>query len=82
MIGRGWSLVNADGRKLNLNQLLFADNTAEERASYLVKEFRKVCKRRKLRVNEKSTVMQCTRMVNDTRMNASLNGYLFEEMVF
>ncbi len=28
MLGRGLSLVNADGREWNLDQLLFADDTA------------------------------------------------------
>ncbi len=49
--------MNADSRERNLNQLLFADNMAlvadsEGRLRQLVEEFGKVCKRRKLRVNE------------------------------
>ncbi len=70
MLGRGLSLVNADGREWNLKKLLFADDTAlvadsEERLRQLVEEFGRVCKRRKLRVCEnKSKVMKCMRMVN------------------
>ncbi len=47
MLGRGLSLVNADGREWNLSQLLFADDTAlvtdsEERLRQLVEEFGRV----------------------------------------
>ncbi len=57
MLGRGMNLVNADDRELNVNQLLFADDTAlvadsEGRLRELVQEFGRVCNRRKLRVNE------------------------------
>ena len=50
-----------------INQLLFADNTAlvadsEEKLCRLVSEFGRVCGRRNLRVNVgKSTVMRCSR---------------------
>ncbi len=42
MLGRGLSLVNADGREWSLSQLLFADDTAlvadsQERLRQLVK---------------------------------------------
>ncbi len=55
-LGRGSIMVNADGREWNLSQLLFADDTAlvadsERRLRRLVKEFGRVCKRRKLKVN-------------------------------
>jgi len=47
----------------------------------LVEEFGRVCKRRKLRVNEsKSKVMKCTRMVDGRRMNVVLNDKLLEEV--
>ncbi len=58
--------MNADGREWNLN-LLFADDTtlvadSEGRFRRLVEEFGRVCKRRKLRVNEtKSKVIKCAR---------------------
>jgi len=80
------SLVNADSREWNLNRLLFAEDTAlvadsEERLRHLVEEFGRVCKRRKLRLNEsKSKVMKCTRMVDGRRMNVILNGKLLEEV--
>ncbi len=55
----------------NVNQLLFADDTAlvaesEERLRHLVDEFGRVCKRKKLRVNESNNkVVKWTRMVDD-----------------
>ena len=75
MLDRGLSLINVDGREWHLNQLLFADDTAlvadsEEILRQLAEEFGRVCKRRKVRVNEsKSKVMKCTRMVGGRRMN-------------
>jgi len=61
VLGRGLSLINADGREWNLNQLLFADDTSlvadsEKRLRQLVEEFGRVCKRGKLRVNESNEV--------------------------
>ena len=52
-ISRGLSPMNADGREWNLNQILFADDTAfvadaEERLKHLVEGFGRVYKRRKL----------------------------------
>ncbi len=52
MLGRGLSLVNADGRQWNLSHVLFVDDTAlvadsEGRLRQLVEEFGSVCKRRK-----------------------------------
>ncbi len=54
---RGVSLVNADGREWNLNQLLLADDMAsvahsEGKLRQLIEEFRRVCRKKKLRVNE------------------------------
>ena len=86
MLGRGLGLVGADGREWNLNQLLFADDTAlvadsEVRLRQLVEEFGRVCSRRKLRVNEsKSKVMRCTRRIDGRRINVALNGKLLEEV--
>ncbi len=50
LLGRGLSLVNADGREWNLSQLLFADDTAlvadsERMLRQLVEEFGRVCVR-------------------------------------
>ena len=62
------------------NQLLFADDTAlvadsEEKLCRLMSEFRRVCEKRKLRVNVgKSKVMRCSRYFNGSRMHVILNG--------
>ncbi len=85
MLGRGLSLVNADGREWNLSQLLFADDTAlvadSEGRMRQLKEFGRMCKRRKLKVNEsKSKVMKCSRLVDGKRINVALKGVVFEEV--
>ena len=56
VLGKGLELVSANGGRFEINQLLFADDTAlvadsEERLCRLVSEFGRVCERRKLRVN-------------------------------
>ena len=50
-------LLSANGGRFEINQLLFADDTAlvadsEDTLCRLVSEFGRVCERRKLRVNE------------------------------
>ena len=56
--------------RFEINQLLFADDTAlvadsEEKLCRLVSECGRVCERRKLRVNiGKSKVMRCSRYGN------------------
>ena len=58
------------GVRFEINQLLFADDTAlvadsEEKLGILVSEFGRICERRKLRVNvAKSKVMRCSRFGN------------------
>ena len=65
VLGKGLELLSANGGKFEINQLLFADDTAlmadsEEKLCRLVSEFGRVCERRKLRVNVgKSKVMRC-----------------------
>ena len=59
--------------------MLFADATAlvadSEQLCRLVSEFRRVCERRKLRVNiGKSEVMRCSRYGYGGRMHVILNG--------
>ena len=56
VLGKGLKLLSANGGSLEINQLLFADDTAlvpdsEEKLCRLVSEFGRVCERRKLRVN-------------------------------
>ena len=53
-IGKGLELLSANGGRFEMNQLLFADDTAlvadsEEKLCRLVNEFGRVCKRRNLR---------------------------------
>ena len=63
-------MLSANGGRFEINQLLFADDTAqvadsEEKLCRLVSEFGKVCERRKLRVNVgKSKVMRCSSYAN------------------
>lgn len=56
-------------------------NDSEGRLRKLTDEFGRMCKRRKVRVNEsKSKLMNCTRMMDDKKMNLTINGKLFEEV--
>ena len=65
--GNGVNLVGVDGRGWELCQVLLADNTtlvadSEDKLQKLLKEFGRVCERRKLKVNvNKSKVMHCSR---------------------
>ena len=70
LLGRGLDLLSANGGRFEINQVLFADDTAlladsEEKLCRLVSEFVRVCERRKLRVNvDKSKVMRYSRYGN------------------
>ena len=84
--GKELELLSANGGRFEINQLLFADDTAlvsdsEEKLGKLVSEFGRVCEIRKLRVNVgKSKVMRCSRYGNGDRMNVILNGEPLEEV--
>ena len=86
MLGKGLELFSANGGRFEINQLLYADDTAlvadsEEKLCRLVSEFGRVCERRKLRVNVgKSKVMRCSRYGNGDRMHVILNGEPLEEV--
>ena len=86
MLGKGLELLSVNGGKFQINQLLFADDTAlvadsEEKLCRLVSVFGRVCKRRNLRVNVgKSKVMRCFRYGNGDRMHGILNGEPLEEV--
>ena len=86
VLGKGLELLNANGGRFEINQLLFADDTAleadsEDEFCRLVSEFGRVCERRKLRVNVgKSKVMRCSRYGNGDRMHVILNGESLEEV--
>ena len=88
VIGKGMELLSANGGRFEMNQLLFADDTAlvadsEEKFCRLVSEFGRVCERRKLRVNVgKCRVMRCSRYGNGGRMHMILNGEPLEEVDF
>ena len=77
-------MVDGNDKEWELNQLLFADDTAvvadsERKLCQLVTEFGRVCERSKLRVNVgKSKVMRCTRNQDGARLNAMLNGEALE----
>ena len=78
--GKWLKLLSANGSRFEINQLLFANDTAQvtdlkEKLCRLVSEFGRVCKIRKLRVNVgKSKVMRCSRYGNGCRMDVILNG--------
>ena len=68
VLGKGLELLSVNGGRFEINQLLFADDTAlvadsEEKLGKLVSEFGRVCERRKLRVNvgnsKVNPVMHC-----------------------
>ena len=89
VLGKGLELLSANGGRFEINQLLFADDTAlvadsEEKLCRLVSEFGIVCERRKLRVNVgKSKVMSCSRYGNGDRMHVMhviLNCELLKEV--
>ena len=86
VLGKGLELLSANGGRFEINQLLFADDTAlvadsEEKLCRLVSEFGRVCERRKLRVNVgKSKVMRCSRHGNGDPMHVILNGEPLEEV--
>ena len=86
MLGKGLELLSANGGRFEINQLLFADDTAqvadsEEKLCRLVCEFGRVYERRKLRVNVgKSKAMRCSRYDNGDRMHVILNGEHLEEV--
>ena len=78
-------MLNANGGIFQINQLLFADDTAlvadSEKLYRLVSKFGRVCERRKLRVNVgKSKVMRCSRSGNEGRMHVIPNRKPLEEV--
>ena len=85
-LGKWLELLSANGGRFEINQLLFADDTAlpadsEEKLCRLVSQFGRVCERRKLRVNVgKSKVMRCSRYGNGGRTHVILNGEQLEEV--
>ena len=83
VLGKGLKLLSANGGRFEINQLLFADDTAlvaasEEKLCRLASEFGRVCERRKLRVN--IVKMRCSRYGNGDRMHVILNGERLEEV--
>ena len=79
VLGKGLELPSANGGRFEINQLLFADDTAlvadSEEMCRLLSEFGRVYERKKLSVNVgKSKVMRCSRYGNGDRMHVILNG--------
>ena len=87
MLGEELELPSANGGRFEINQLLFADDTAlmadtEEKLCILVSEFGRICERSKLRVNVcKSKVIRCSRYGNGGRMHVILNGEPLKEVL-
>ena len=86
VLGKGLELLSANGCRFEINQLLFAYDTAlvaysEEKLVRLVGEFGRVSERRKLRVNVgKSKVMRCSKYGNGGLMHVILNGETLQEV--
>ena len=85
VLRKGMELLSANGGRFEINQLLFADDTAlladSEKLYSLVSEFGRVCERRMLRVNvRKSRVTRFLRYGNGGRMHVILNGEPLEEV--
>ena len=79
VLGKGLELLSANGGRFEINQLLFADDTALVADSE--EKLCRVCEIRKLRVNVgKSNVMRCSRYGNGDRMHVILNGEPLEEV--
>ena len=80
MLWKGLELLSAYGGRFEINQLLFADDTAqvadsEVKLCKLVSEYGRVCKRIKLSANVgKNKVMRYSRYENGGRMHLILNG--------
>ena len=79
VLGKGLELLSANGGRIEINQLLFVDDTAQvansEKLCRLVSEYGRVCEISKLRVNVgKSKVMRCSKYGNGGRMHVILNG--------
>ena len=90
VLGKGLELLNANGSRFEINQLLFTDDTAlyivadsEETLCRLVSEFGKICERRQYPETPnvgKSKVMRCWRYGDGGRMRVILNGEPLEEV--
>ena len=86
VLGKGLKLLSVNGGRFEINQLLFADDTAlvadsEEKLCRLVSDIGRVCETRKLRVNVgKSKVMRCSTYGNGGQMHVILNGEPLEEV--
>ena len=85
VLGKGLELLSANGGRFDINQLLFADDTAlvadSEKWCRLASEFGRVCVRIKLRVNVgKSKVMRCSRYGNGGSNTCDANGEQLEEV--
>ena len=85
VLGKGLELLSVNGSRFEINQLLFADDTAlvadSEKLGRLVSVYGRVCDRKKLTVNVgKSKVMRCSRYGNGDRMHVILNGEPLEEV--
>ena len=86
VLGKGLELTSVNHGRFEINQLLFADDTAlvadsEHKLCRLVTKFGRVCERRKLRVNVgNSKIMRCSRHVNGGQMYVIINGDQLEEV--
>ena len=86
VLGKGLELLSVNDSRFEMNQLLFVDDTAlvtgsEQKSCRLETESRRVCERRKLRVNiGNSKVMRCARYVSGDRIYVRLNCDPSEEM--
>lgn len=86
VLEKGTEMVDGQKCKWEVNQLLFADDTAlvgdsEEKLQRLVTEFGMVCYNRKLKVNaDKSKVMRVSRQNDQRELNIRMNGVNMESV--
>ena len=78
VLWKGLELLSANGGRSEINQLLFADDTAlmadSEKLCRLVSKFGRICERSKLRVNVgKRKAVRCSRYGNGDRMQVIVN---------
>ena len=82
-VGKGLELLSANGGRFEVNQLLFADDTAqvtdfEEKLCRLVSVCGRICERRKLRVNVGNNLKQVFIYIY---LNIFYNKYIYDNEI-
>ena len=85
VLGKWLELLSAYCGRFEINQLLFADDTApvadsNEKLCRLVSKYGRVCERRTLKVNVGNSEVMCSRYGYGGWMHVILNGEPLEEV--